>query len=72
MLPGQKMAPPITRTALARSKVVGDSDAASARLVRGPMAMMVMVSGGCSERIRRISRWDSVGEGVKSVGGSWG
>ncbi len=51
---------------------MGDSDAASARLVRGPMAMMVMVSEGCSERIRRISRWDSVGEGVKSVGGSWG
>lgn len=66
------MAPPMTRTAFARRKVVGDSEATRARLVRGPMATMVMVSGGFSERIRRISRWDSILEGVKSVGESLG
>lgn len=68
IFPGEKMAPPMTRTALTRRNVVGFSAAARATLVRGPMAMIVIVSGGFPERIRRISRWDSVVEGVKSVG----
>ena len=30
--------------------------------------MMVIVSGGFSERMRRISRWEEWGEGLKRVG----
>ena len=50
------MAPPMKSTALARRNIVGFSAAARATLVRGPMAIMVIVSGGFSESIRRISR----------------
>ena len=56
ILPGTEMAPPITRTDLARISTIGACEAARARLVSGPMAMTVMVSGGFSSRIRRISR----------------
>ena len=54
--PGPVTAPPMTRTDFARRKVVGEWEAARARLVRGPMAMMVIVPGGFSSRSRRISR----------------
>ena len=55
-LPGLRTAPPITRTDLARRNVVGECDAARARFVSGPTAMIVMVSGGFSSRSRTISR----------------
>jgi len=54
----------MTTTSLARRKVSASVAAARARLVRGPMAMMVMVLGGLVRRRRRISRWEGVGEGV--------
>lgn len=54
--PGLRTAPPMTRTDLARRNVVGECDAARARLVSGPTAMIVMVSAGFSSRSRRISR----------------
>ena len=67
MLPGTEIAPPMTRTDFARISMVGACEAARARLVRGPIAMTVMVSGGFSSRTRKISRWDGRFEGVKSV-----
>lgn len=45
-----------------------ECEAASAKFVRGPIAMMVMVLGGFSPRIRRISRWEGRFEGVNSLG----
>lgn len=54
--PGAETAPPMIRTDLARRNIVGECEAARARLVRGPMAMMVMLPGGFSSRTRKISR----------------
>ena len=65
MLPGTEMAPDITTTSLAFMKIVGDSEAARAKFVRGPMAMRVIVSGGFESRIERISRCEDAEEGVK-------
>ena len=66
------MAPPMTRTALARRKIRGDLAAARAKFVRGPMAARVMVLGGLVERMVRISSTASLGDGVNrrlGVGG---
>ena len=57
MLPGRSTVPPITMTSLAFMNVFGSSAAAMAKFVNGPMAIKVMVSGGFSLRMRRIS-WD--------------
>lgn len=38
-----------------------------AKVVSGPMAMRVMVSGGSVSRMRRISRWDGEEEGMKRL-----
>ncbi len=43
---------------------MGDFVAARARFVRGPMAIMETVFGGEVSRIRRISRWAGLREGV--------
>lgn len=72
MLPGTEIAPPITKTDLARISTVGAYEAARATFVRGPMAMTVMVFGGLSSRTRKISRCDGRFEGVKSVFGDAG
>ncbi len=48
-------------------KMVGDSAAASARFVRGPMAIRVIVSGGLSSSIRRISLWEGREDGSNKV-----
>lgn len=66
MLPGTEMVPPMTSMDLARITVVGAWEAARARFVSGPMAMIVMVSGGFSSRIRKISRCDGRCDGIKS------
>ncbi|KAI5305463.1 hypothetical protein KEM55_008983 [Ascosphaera atra] len=50
---------------LTRRKVSGSSRRAWARLVRGPMATMVIVSGSFSRRRRRISQWEGCLEGMK-------
>ena len=42
-LPGTLMAPPMIMIFFARAKVVASSDTARARLVHGPIAMMVIV-----------------------------
>lgn len=55
-LPGLWIAPPMIRTDLARKNVAGECEAARARLVSGPTAMMVIVLGGFSSRSLRISR----------------
>ena len=65
ILPGMEMAPDITTTSLAFMNTVGDSEAARAKFVSGPMAMRVMVSGGFESRIERISKWAGAEEGVK-------
>lgn len=56
ILPGEEIVPPMTRTDLARMNTVGECEAARARFVRGPIAIMVIVSGGFSSSIRKISR----------------
>ena len=56
ILPGTEIAPPITKMDFARISTIGACEAASARFVRGPMAITVMVSGGFSSRTRIISR----------------
>ena len=65
MLPGRSMAPPITSTVLARRKVWGDLEAARAKLVSGPSAIKVILSGGLAARRVRISSTAWLGEGVK-------
>lgn len=75
MFPGTSTAPPITRICLARRNVFGPCAAAVARVVRGPMAMRVIVSAGSVLRMRRISRCEGKEEGVNKlwwfeVGGS--
>lgn len=57
--PGTEIAPPMTRTDLARMRIFGECDAARARFVRGPMAMIVIVPGGFSARILMISRYEA-------------
>lgn len=69
MFPGSAIAPPMTSTLFARRNVNGDSEAASARLVNGPMAMMSTVSVGLSSRILRISIWDGLVDGLNKDGG---
>lgn len=54
--PGPETAPPMTRTDLARMNIFGARDAARARFVRGPTAMIVIVPGGFSARVLMISR----------------
>lgn len=54
-------------TSLARRNVEGDSAAARAKFVRGPMAIRVIVSGGLESRMWRISWCDGRLEGVKRV-----
>ena len=56
MFPGTEMAPPITRSSFTRRNVDASWEAARARLVKGPMAIMVIVFGGLAARRRRISR----------------
>lgn len=53
-------------TDLAFRNILGAWAAAIAKVVRGPMAISVMVSGGSWSRMRRISRWEGEEEGVKS------
>ena len=50
------MVPPITIRFLALRNVWGDWEAARAKFVRGPMPIRVIVLGGFSSSIRRISR----------------
>lgn len=56
IFPGYSTAPPMTRIFFARIRIWGACEAASAILVRGPIAIIEIVSGGFSSRIRRISR----------------
>lgn len=56
IFPGTEIAPPMTTTSFTRRKVSGSVAAAMARFVRGPIATIVIVSGGFSWRRRRISR----------------
>lgn len=56
IFPGSTIAPPMTETLFARRKTCGDREAARARLVNGPIAMMSIVSGGLSSSILSISR----------------
>lgn len=53
--PGTSTAPPMTTTSLALKNVSGSVAAAMARLVRGPIATMVIVSASFSRRSRNIS-----------------
>lgn len=53
--PSMSIAPPITTTSLTFRNVSGSSAAASAKLVNGPIAIIVIVSGGFSRRRRSIS-----------------
>ena len=69
ILPSTSMAPPITTTSLTLRKVSGSSAAASARLVKGPIATMVIVSCGFSCSSRRISLCAIAWEGMKEVVG---
>ena len=64
--PGPSTTPPMISTCFARRNIAGECEAARARLVKGPIAMMVMVLRGFSSRIRRISRWEGRFEGVNS------
>jgi len=56
MFPSTSTAPPITTTSLTLRKASGSSAAANAKFVRGPTAMMVMVSTGFSRSNLRISK----------------
>lgn len=56
IFPGSAIAPPIIKTLFARRKISGDREAARARFVKGPMAMMSTVPGGLSSSILSISR----------------
>lgn len=47
---------------------MGSSSAARARLVSGPMAMIVIVSGGWERRVERIWEGAGVEVGVKLGG----
>ena len=58
MFPGTDTAPPITRADLARRKTWGEWEAASAKFVKGPIAIRSTESGGFFSRICRISRCD--------------
>jgi len=55
----------MTRTDLARRNTGGEWEAASARFVIGPIAIMSIVSGGFSSRIRSISRYEGWLEALK-------
>ena len=54
----------MTKTFLTRRNVAVECEAARAKLVKGPIAITVMVLGGFSSRIRRISMWEGRFEGV--------
>lgn len=64
--PGASTAPPITTTSLTLKNVSGSLAAAIARLVKGPTATMVMVSGSLSLNSLSISRHEGSNEGVNS------
>jgi len=49
-------APDMAISSKAFVNVVGDSEAAREKFVRGPMDIRVIVSGGLMSRMRRISR----------------
>lgn len=66
IFPGTDTAPPMNRTDLARRNTCGEWEAASARLVKGPIAIMSIVFGGLSSRIRSISRYEGWLEALKS------
>ena len=66
MFPGTDTAPPITKTDLARRNACGDWEAAIAKFVKGPMAMISIVSNGLSSSIPRISRCEGRLEALKS------
>lgn len=59
----------MTRSCFARRKVSGSRAAAAAKLVSGPIAIRVIVSGGLVRRRWRISWVDGWWEGVKREGG---
>ena len=59
-------------TSLAFMNVLGSSAAATAKFVNGPIPIKVMVSGGFSPRIRRISRGEWRFEGVNKFVGDAG
>lgn len=58
------MAPPITAISFTRRNVSGSSAAAKERLVSGPRATIVIVSGSFSFSIRRISLCEGFLDGV--------
>lgn len=64
-LPGIFTAPPITTTSFTRRKVSGSSADAKAKLVSGPTATSVTVSGSFSRNARKISLWAGSLEGMK-------
>jgi hypothetical protein len=63
------MAPPMTITSFAFRNVSGSSEAARARLVSGPSATMLIVSGGDSRRMSKMAWWEGRRLGVKSLNG---
>ena len=72
MLPDTVIAPPMTTTLFARRNVCGEREAARAKLVRGPIAIMSMVSLGLSSRISKIAKCEGFDDGVKSWVGDAG
>lgn len=68
-MPVSSIAPPITTTSLARRKVSGSVAAAIARLVDGPIATIVIVSGSFSRNNDKISSWAGFLDGMNSASG---
>lgn len=64
------MVQPMTTTSFARRNVSGSSAAARARLVKGPIATMVMVSLSFSRSKRSISSWEGFCDGRNMASGS--
>ena len=62
--PGLLIAPPITTTSLTRRKTSGSAAAASAKLVCGPTATKVTVSGSFSRKVWSISRYAGRVDGI--------
>ena len=68
IFPGSAIAPPITQTLFARRRDCGDSEAARAMVVIGPITTMSIVSTGLSSRMWRISRCDGRVDGLNKEG----
>ena len=70
MFPATLIAPPMTNTSFARRKVCRSWEAAIAKLVKGPSAIRVMVSGGFDASSVKISSGENFVDGTNECADS--